>query len=108
MSTAIAVTDGTFDTEVLQADRPVLVDFWAEWCAPCRAIAPMVEEIATEYASQLKVVKMDIGIHSATATRYGVMQIPTLILFAQGQPVERVTGAQSKNNLLKRLKPHLI
>lgn len=108
MSKPVAVTDETFDAEVLQADKPVLADFWAEWCGPCRALAPVLEEIAAERADDMKVVKVDVGSNSATATQYGVMYIPTLILFANGEPVERLVGALSKANLLKKLESHLV
>ncbi len=107
MSQAAAVTDQTFDTEVLKSPVPVLVDFWAAWCGPCRAIAPVVDEIAGEYAGKLKVVKVDTDESGETALRYQVMSIPTLLLFKDGQPVERVVGAMPKAALLNRLKPHL-
>ncbi len=107
MSTAAAVTDQTFESEVLKSNVPVLVDFWAAWCGPCRAIAPVVEEIATEYAGKMKVVKLDTDESGETAQRYQVMSIPTLLLFKGGQPVERVIGAMPKAALLSRIQQHL-
>ena len=101
------VTDSTFKEEVLDSETPVLVDFWAEWCAPCHAIAPHVEAIANEYDGKLKVVKLDIDSNMATATQYQVWSIPTLILFKDGQPVERVTGAMPKQRILSYITPHL-
>ncbi len=107
MSQAVAVTDQTFETEVLKSPVPVLVDFWAAWCGPCRAIAPVVDEIAGEYAGKMKVVKLDTDESGETAQRYQVMSIPTLLLFKNGQAVERVVGAMPKAALLSRLKQHL-
>ncbi|MER3457751.1 MAG: thioredoxin [Chloroflexota bacterium] len=107
MAKPIEVTDATFKQEVLEADKPVLVDFWAEWCMPCHAIAPYVEAIANEYAGKLKVAKLDIDSNMATATQYQVWSIPTLILFKDGQPVERVTGAMPKQRILSYILPHL-
>ncbi len=107
MSQATAVTDLNFDAEVLKSPVPVLVDFWAAWCGPCRAIAPVVDEIAGEYAGRLKVVKLDTDESGDTAQRYQVLSIPTLLLFKDGQPVERLVGAMPKAALLGRLKPHL-
>ncbi len=107
MSTAAAVTDQTFDTEVLKSNVPVLVDFWAAWCGPCRTIAPVVDEIASEYAGKMKVVKLDTDESGETAQRYQVMSIPTLLLFKGGQPVERVIGAMPKAALLSRIQRHL-
>jgi thioredoxin 1 len=107
MSKPIAVTDSNFAAEVLQADKPVLTDFWAEWCGPCKAIAPIVEQLAAEYAGKLKVVKLDVDHNPQTTMQYGIMSIPTLILYKNGQPVERVVGYQSKDALVRRLLPHL-
>ena len=103
----IEVTDATFDSEVLQASTPVLVDFWAAWCGPCRMIAPVVNEIAGEQAGVLKVAKLDVDQNPATSTRFGVQSIPTLIVFKDGQPVERIVGYMPKERLLDRVRPHL-
>ncbi len=103
----IQVTDETFESEVLQADQPTLVDFWAEWCGPCRMIAPVVEEVAREYDGRLKVVKMDVDANPATPARLGIMGIPTLILFKDGKEVERVVGYRPKEALVEVLLPHL-
>jgi len=103
----IEVTDTTFKQEVLDSEIPVLVDFWAEWCAPCHAIAPHVEAIANEYNGKLKVAKLDVDANMATATEYQVWSIPTLILFKNGQPVERVMGAMPKQRILSYITPHL-
>jgi len=103
----VEVTDATFEKEVLQASTPVLVDFWAAWCGPCRMIAPVVKEIANEQAGVLKVAKLDVDQNPATATRFGVQSIPTLILFKDGQPVERIVGYMPKERLMERVRPHL-
>jgi thioredoxin 1 len=107
MAKPFEVTDQTFQQEVLNSDKPVLVDFWAEWCMPCHAIAPYVEAIANEYESTLRVAKLDIDANMATATQYQVWSIPTLILFKNGQPVERVMGAMPKQRILNYIAPHL-
>jgi thioredoxin 1 len=107
MSQAQAVNDETFDAEVLKSTVPVLVDFWAAWCGPCRAIAPIVDELAKEYAGRLKVVKLDTDEAGDTTQRYQVMSIPTLLLFKDGQPVERLMGALPKAAIVGRLKTHL-
>jgi len=107
MSSATAVTDGTFQQDVLQSDEPVLVDFWATWCQPCRMVAPVVEEIASENTGKLKVLKLDVDENQNTAMQYGVSSIPTLILFKGGQPVERVVGFNPKDRLMSKLTPHL-
>ena len=107
MSKPVPVTDETFEAEVVQAELPVLTDFWASWCGPCLMIAPVLEEIAAEYADQLKVVKLDVDSNSRAAIQFGVMSIPTLILFKNGQAVERLVGAMPKRTLLAKITPHL-
>jgi thioredoxin 1 len=92
----IHVTDAEFESQVLKADKPVLVDFWANWCGPCLAIAPVVEELAGEYDGKVMVAKMDVDKSPATPGKYGIRAIPTLILFKDGQIVEQITGAVGK------------
>jgi len=99
-------TDISFRKE-LETSAPVLVDFWAEWCAPCRMTAPVLEDVARDKAGQVKVVKINIDQNPTTATQYHVQSIPTLILFKNGRPVETLVGAMSKDALLQRLSPHL-
>jgi thioredoxin 1 len=107
MSNAVAVTDDTFDTEVLNSKVPVLVDFWAAWCGPCRAIAPAVDEIAAEYQQKLKVVKLDIDANGQVSMRFGIRGIPTLLLFKDGQVVETMVGAYPKATMVSKIVPHL-
>lgn len=107
MAEPIAVTDEDFETEVIQADLPTLVDFWAAWCGPCRLIAPVVEEIAEEYDGRLRVVKLDVDANPNTVMRFGIMGIPTLMLFKGGEVVERVMGFKRKPALAETIAPHL-
>ncbi len=106
MATITALTSETFDDQVA-SDTPTLVDFWAEWCAPCRAIHPILEEIATEYDSKLRIVKLNADEHPDVVRKLGVMSIPTLILFAKGEEKTRIVGARAKQQLLKDIDPHL-
>jgi thioredoxin 1 len=107
MASPTVVTDETFNQEVLKSDTPTLVDFWAVWCGPCRMVAPVVDEIAREQVGKLKVVKLDVDENQGTAMTYGVMSIPTLILFKNGQPVERIVGFRPKSDMDKKILPHL-
>jgi thioredoxin 1 len=107
MANAVAVTDQNFEAEVLRAPIPVLADFWAAWCGPCRAIAPAIEEIAAEYSGKLKVVKVDVDENPDVAMRYGVQSIPTVLLFKDGKAVERLIGAYPKQAMLSKIKGHL-
>jgi thioredoxin 1 len=103
----IAVTDESFAQDVLANERPVLVDFWATWCGPCRMVAPVLEEIATERAEDLTIAKLDIDINPDTARNFQVISIPTMILFKGGEPVKRIVGAKSKAALLRELAAEL-
>ncbi|MGD8466141.1 MAG: thioredoxin [Anaerolineae bacterium] len=107
MAKPIEVTDKTFDKVVLQASVPTIVDFWAVWCGPCKMIAPILEEISDEYGGKLQVVKLDVDHNNQTAMNYGVMSIPTLLLFNGGEAVERIIGFQPKEKLLSKITPHL-
>ena len=107
MKYLIEGTDATFDQEVLKADVPVLVDFWAPWCGPCRMIAPVVEEIANEYNGKLKVVKLNTDENQDTAVKYGIRSIPTLGIFKDGKVVDSVIGAVPKKFLEDKLKAHI-
>jgi len=90
------VTDQTFEADVLKSDQPVIIDFWAEWCAPCRQISPIIKELASEYGDQVKIVKMDIDSNQGTPGQYGVRAIPTILAFKDGQVVQQLQGARPK------------
>ena len=102
-SATVAVTDDSFSDDVLSSNTPVLVDFWASWCGPCKMIAPVLEEIAGEKAGQLTVAKLDVDANPASARDFQVVSIPTLILFKDGAPVKRIVGAKGKAALLREL-----
>ena len=103
MSKPIAITDDTFEREVLQSDTPVIVDFWATWCGPCKMIAPILEEIAAEYSEKLKIAKLDVDSNAKTAGKYNIMSIPSLLFFKNGEVVDQVVGAVPKAQLTQRL-----
>jgi thioredoxin 1 len=103
----VVVSDANFENEVLKANTPVLVDFWAIWCGPCKMIAPTIEEIAAEYDGKLKVAKMDVDSNPTTSMKYGIRSIPTLLIFKEGQVVEQMVGAVNKRNLIEKITTHL-
>ena len=103
----VTITDDNFQAEVLGSDTPVLVDFWAAWCGPCRAIAPAVEELARQYKGKLKVGKLDIDAHQNVPQKYGIMSIPTLILFKNGQVADRALGALPRSEFVKLIDRNL-
>lgn len=107
MAEPFEVTDEKFQDEVLNSDKPVLVDFWAEWCGPCHMIAPHVKAIAEEYDESLRVAKLDVDDNPAVPGRYGIVGIPTLMLFKEGEVVERITGALPKDRIVAQILPHL-
>lgn len=107
MAKPITVTDSTFTQEVLESSVPVLVDFWAVWCGPCRIVAPILDEIATEKDGSLKIAKVNVDENQQTAMQLGITSIPTLVLYKDGQPVERIIGAQPKQRLLQSINKYL-
>ncbi|MCX7983354.1 MAG: thioredoxin [Bacteroidetes bacterium] len=102
----ITLTQENFTNEVLKSEIPVLVDFWAEWCGPCRMIAPIVEEIASEYSGRIKVGKVDVDTNQSIAMQYGIRSIPTLLIFKNGQVVDQVIGAVPKKVLIDKIEKH--
>lgn len=103
----IEITDANFDQEVLKSDKPVLIDFWAVWCGPCRMVAPVVEEIASEYNGKLKVGKLDVDNNPEVSMKFGIRSIPTLMVFKGGKVVEQIIGAVPKRNLVDKVLPHI-
>ena len=103
----VELTEETFEQEVLKATMPVLVDFWAAWCGPCKMIAPIVEELATEYEGKLKIGKVDVDNHQKIAMQYGIRSIPTLLVFKGGKVVEQIVGAAPKKTVVEKLAKHL-
>lgn len=99
----ITITDGNFDTQVVKADKPVLVDFWAEWCGPCRMLGPIVEDVAKQFEGKAIIGKLNVDENQNTAMQFGVMSIPTIILFKGGKPVRQFVGVQSKETLVNEL-----
>jgi thioredoxin 1 len=100
---ALEITDANFDTEVINSDKPVLIDFWAVWCGPCKLIAPVVEEVAKEYDGKFKVGKMDIDNNPNVAMKYGIRSIPTLLIFKDGKVVDQIVGAVPKNVITSKM-----
>ncbi|TME88720.1 MAG: thioredoxin [Chloroflexi bacterium] len=101
------VTDQSFEQDVLKSDSPVLVDFWATWCGPCRMVAPVLEEVATEHGDKIRIAKLDVDANPITAGRFGVRAIPTMILFKNGREADRIVGFHPKPQLMQKLTPHL-
>jgi len=103
----VTVNDGNFQQEVLNSDLPVLVDFWAEWCGPCRMIAPVIGEISEEYSGKIKVCKLNVEEGPQTAAKYNVMNIPTIMIFKSGEIVDKAVGALPKNDIVAKIRPHI-
>ncbi len=103
MATISDVTDASFEEEVLKSDQPVLVDFWAEWCAPCRMLAPLVKEIAEEFDGKIRVVKMDIDANPETAAKFSIRSIPTILFFRNGQVADQLVGAVPKDRIVQKV-----
>jgi thioredoxin 1 len=100
-------TDSNFEAEVLKSDKPVLVDFWAEWCGPCRMVGPIVDEIANEYEGKVSVGKMNVDENPDIPSKYGIRSIPTLLVFKNGELVEKIVGAVPKSSITSKIEPHM-
>jgi len=103
MTKELTITDDSFEQDVLKSDVPVLVDFWAPWCAPCKIVAPIVEQLAGEYDGKIKVGKVNTDENQAVAAKYGIMSIPTLMIFKNGEPAEKIIGAQPKQAITEKI-----
>ncbi|MGI8403601.1 MAG: thioredoxin [Thermomicrobiales bacterium] len=108
MAKPVTVTDSTFQQEVIESEKPVLVDFWAPWCGPCRMVGPVLEEIAAEDEARIKIVKINVDENQKYAGQLGVFNIPTMVLYKNGQPVDKIVGAQPKKSIQATLEPHLV
>ncbi|MDX1671927.1 MAG: thioredoxin TrxA [Balneolaceae bacterium] len=108
MAEPVHLTDDSFEDEVIKSDKPVLVDFWAEWCGPCKMVEPIVKELADEYEGKAKIGKVDVDNNPEISTKYGIRSIPSLLIFKDGEVVDQIVGAVPKSQLKKQLESHLV